>query len=167
MDIVSTEQNIGRLAAAAFASADQAEAALQALVDHGFTQDQIGLIGSTSEDHLLHKWLPEVEDASGNATGAHVALGGMLGGLLGGAAALLIPGVGWVAGAGIIATTIAGGSFGGGLVGPLVDMDIQQERAVYLNERLEAGDIIITVQDDHAGEAQEILHKFGGKTAGA
>jgi hypothetical protein len=165
MSMISTHENIGRLAAAAFASADQAEAALQALVDDGFSDEQIGIIGSTSEEHLLHDWLPQAEEASGDASGTHVAVGGLLGGLLGGAATFVIPGIGWAAGAGIIATTIAGGGFGGGLVGPLLDLDVKRDRAIYLNQRLEAGDIIITVHDNRAGDAQDILLKYGGKTA--
>ena len=65
----ATRENIGRLAAAAFASTDQAEAALQALVDAGFTQDQIGVIGSPGEEHLLHEWMQDAEEARGDPAG--------------------------------------------------------------------------------------------------
>lgn len=157
--------NIGSLAAAAFASTDQAEAALQALIDDGFTEDEIGVIGSTEEDHLMSEWLPQAEEASGEASGSHVAVGGLIGGLIGGVAAFAIPGVGWALGAGIIATAIAGGSFGGGIVGPLMDLEVEEDRAIYLNDRLEAGDIIVTVQTNRSSDAQDILEKFGGKTA--
>jgi hypothetical protein len=44
---------------------------------------------------------------------------------------------------------------------------MEEERVVYLNDRLEAGDIILTVQDDQrAADAQEILQEHGGMTAG-
>lgn len=163
----ATKDNVGKLAAAAFASIERAEAAVQALVDNGFTEDQISVIGSTEEEHLLHEWLPQAQDASGEASPDHFVAGGVLGALLGGAAAVAISGVGWAAGAGIIAASIAGGSFGGGLVGPLLDLDVEEDRAIYLDERLRSGDIIITVHDDdRPGEAQEILEQYGGKTAG-
>ncbi len=160
---ISTNNNIGKLAAAAFASAENAEAALNGLIEDEFDEDQIGIITSTEGDHLVREWLPNAQEASANAAGTQVAVGGLLGGLLGGAAALAIPGVGWALGIGIIATTIAGGSFGAGLVGPLQHLKMGQEHAMYLDERLRAGEIIITVHDDQrSGEAQQILHKFGG-----
>ncbi|MEZ4522755.1 MAG: hypothetical protein R3A46_14080 [Thermomicrobiales bacterium] len=159
--------NVGRLAAAAFASTDQAEAALSALMESGFTEEQTGVIASTNESHLLENWIPQAEDASSESSGSHVAIGGVLGGILGGAVALAVPGIGWAAGAGIIATTIAGGSFGAGIVGPLLDLEVEEDRAIYLDERLRAGDIIVTVHDDdRSDEAQDILQTYGGKTAG-
>ena len=162
---ISTNENIGSLAAAAFASADQAEAALNGLIADGFDDDQIGIIASTEEKHLLREWLPEAQESSADAAGTQVAVGGVLGGLLGGAAALAIPGVGLALGIGIIATTIAGGSFGAGLIGPLQHLKMGEEQAMYLDERLRAGDIIVTIHDDsRAGEAQQILREFGSKT---
>ncbi len=166
MSSMSTGENIGKLAAAAFASTAQAEAALNALIEADYTEEQISVIGSTEQAHLMREWLPEIEEASGDGSGSHVAIGGMIGGIIGGVAAFAIPGIGWAAGAGIIATAIAGGSFSGGIVGPLLDLEVEEGRAFYLNERLEAGDIIVTVHDDdRAAEAQEILQEFGGKTA--
>lgn len=166
MAMDATSENVGSLAAAAFASVERAEAALQALVDNDFEQKQIEVIGSTDDDHLLDEWIPEAEESTADATPTHVALGGLLGGLLGGAAALAIPGVGWVAGAGIIAATVAGGSFGGGLIGPLLHLGVEEDRAIYLDERLKAGDIVITVHDDERSDtAQDILEEYGGKTA--
>lgn len=162
----ATSEHVGNLAAAAFASAEQAEAAIQRLVDDGFPQNQIEVIGSDEHRHLLEKWIPETEESTGEASASYVAAGGLLGGLLGGIAALAIPGVGWIVGAGIIATTIAAGSFGGGLIGPLLHLGVEEDRAVYLDERLQAGDLIVTVHsEDRTDEAQEILQEYGGKTA--
>lgn len=162
----ATSEHVGNLAAAAFASVEQAEAAMQRLVDDGFEQNQIEVIGSDEHRHLLHEWIPEAEESTGEASASYVAVGGLLGGLLGGVAALVIPGVGWIVGAGIIATAVAGGSFGGGLIGPLLHLGVEEDRAVYLDERLRAGDLIVTVHnEERTDEAQEILQEYGGKTA--
>src|SRR5690606_18540420 len=108
MDIQRTGENIGRLAAAAFESIEDAETALQALEANGFKQSQIGIVASTEDEHLLHEWMPEAQTAVGDASPTHVTLGGVLGGLLGGAVALAVPGVGLAVGAGIVAGTAAG-----------------------------------------------------------
>lgn len=167
MDIQRTGDNVGRLAAAAFASLPEAEAALQALINSGFEQEQISIIASTEEEHLLHEWMPEVLESTADSSPNHVARGGLLGGILGGAVALAVPGVGWAVGVGIITAGIASGAFGGGVWGPLVELGMEEDRVIYLNDRLEAGDIIVTVHDDaRAEDAQEILQEHGGATAG-
>lgn len=166
MDVQRTSENIGHLAAAAFGSVEQAEQALAALEANDFEQTQIGIVASTEEEHLLHEWMPEAQHATADASPTHVTVGGVLGGLLGGAVALAVPGVGWVAGAGIIAATAAGGAFGGGVWGPLLELGMGEERVHYLDDRLNAGDIIISVHDEYRAEdAQEILQEHGGKTA--
>jgi len=166
MDIQRTGENIGRLAAAAFESIEDAETALQALESNGFEQSQIGIVASTEDEHLLHEWMPEAQTAVGDASPTHVTLGGVLGGLLGGAVALAVPGVGLAVGAGIVAATAAGGAFGGGIWGPLLDLGMEEDRVHYLDERLKAGDIIISVHDEHrSDDAQEILQEHGGTTA--
>ena len=167
MDIQRTGDNVGRLAAAAFGSMPEAEAALQALIDSDFDRDQIGIVASAEEEHLLHEWMPDAVESTADASPNHVALGGLLGGILGGAVALAIPGVGWAIGAGIITASVAGGAFGGGVWGPLIELGMEEDRVVYLNDRLEAGDIIITIHDTfRAEDAQEILQEHGGATAG-
>lgn len=167
MDIQRTGDNIGRLAAAAFGSVPEAEAALQALIDNGFEQEQISIVASADEEHLLHEWMPDAVESTADASPNHVALGGLLGGILGGAVALAIPGVGWAIGAGIITAGVASGAFGGGVWGPLIEMGMEEDRVLYLNDRLEAGDIIITIHDDfRAEDAQEILQEHGGTTSG-
>ena len=164
MNDILANENTGRLAAAAFASTTQAEAALRALFDAGFSAEQVGLLASTEEGHLLHEWLPQAQEASAEAAGTSVAVGGLLGGLLGGVAAFAIPGVGLVLGAGLIATAAAGGGFGGGLIGPLRNLSAEEKVAAYLDERLRAGDVVITLHDnDRSEQAQELLTRFGGK----
>jgi hypothetical protein len=165
MDIQRTSENIGRLAAASFESVEEAENALKALTRNEFEEHQIGVIASTEEEHLLHEWMPETTEAAADASPKHVTIGGLLGGLLGGAVALAVPGIGWAVGAGIITASVAGGAFGGGVWGPLVELGMEEDRVHFLNERLEAGEIIITVHDDfRAASAQEILQEHGGKT---
>lgn len=167
MDVQRTGDNVGRLAAAAFDSTPEAEAALQALIDYGFEQEQISIVASAEEEHLIHEWMPEAVESTADASPNHVALGGLLGGILGGAVALAIPGIGWAVGVGILTAGVASGAFGGGVWGPLVELGMEEDRVVYLNDRLEAGDIIITIHDDfRAEDAQEILQEHGGTTAG-
>lgn len=95
------------------------------------------------------------------------AIGGVAG-LLAGVAALALPGVGplFVAGpvASVLASTAAGTAAGaatGGLVGALEDAGVDRPKAVFLEEGLRNGGVVVAVKTDRDDEAQRILDQAG------
>jgi hypothetical protein len=131
-----------------------AERALDDLYRTGFSHDDIGfIIRSMTLDDADPETIQR-ETATGAATGA--VSGGVVGGLLGAAAALLIPGLGPALAGGILAVTLGGvalGAVAGSFVGALTGFGIPEEDALYYQNELESGRIIVTVKA--AGRYQE------------
>jgi hypothetical protein len=146
----------------------QAQRAIDALQDAGYSDGQIGFVrrGTQTAEGATPI---ETGDHHGE-TGHGVGTGALIGGLIGAAAALLIPGVGPVLAGGVLAQTLGasilggavvgavGGAVAGGLVGALTDMGVPEEEAHYANEHFEAGRTIVTVDDV---EAESILREYG------
>lgn len=150
------------------------------------------LPANTSEDTLLYENRPHVIDmnreepeaASGitTTTGADAAKGALGGagigvglGILLGIAAVAIPGVGWVAGAGALvaglaAATGAAGGIAGGVFGYLTDLGVPEEKARLLHTHLEAGSPVLSITVTGKlteFEIEEILRKYGATAAEA
>jgi hypothetical protein len=144
-----------------FRTEDEAVDAVRRLQSAGFTNDQVSVI---ARDKNVSR---QVADDTGTHAEEGAATGAVAGGILGGVAALIagasavaIPGVGLAIG-GPIAAAIAGAA-GGGLVGGLVGMGIPEDEAKVYNERLEAGDIVVSVvAGSREAEARDILHGDG------
>lgn len=108
--------------------------------------------------------------AKGALGGAGIGLG--LGVLLG-LAAVAIPGVGLVAGAGALvagltAATGAAGAIAGGVYGYLCDLGLPPETARRLSDNLQAGGPILSITltgEIPEGEIVSILRKYGATTA--
>jgi hypothetical protein len=162
--------------AASFDNRDDAERAVNALKDAGFTGDQIGIAlrdrtaqGQLVEDTGTHA-------AEGALTGA--VGGGLLGGLAGfliGIGALAIPGIGPVVAGGALATALgvaggtaaAGAGIGaatGGLIGALAGMGIPDEEVRYFESGFRSGRTLVTVNAGvgRAEQAADILRAAGG-----
>lgn len=144
-----------------FRTEDDAVDAIRRLQSAGFSNDQVSVI---ARDENVSRQVADdtgTEAEEGAVTGA--VAGGVLGGvaaLIAGASAVAIPGVGLAIG-GPIAAAIAGAA-GGGLIGGLVGMGIPEDDAKVYNERLEAGDIVVSVvAGNREAEAREILHGDG------
>jgi hypothetical protein len=152
-----------------------AEAALMALRDAGFSMNNVSLIG---KDVSGHNQIADIKTnpvtntkadegaKTGAATGA--ALGG-LGGLLVGLGALAIPGIGPVIAGGAVATALAtaltGGAVGaaaGGLAGGLVGLGIPENRAKAYSDRFNRGDYLVMVDgtDAELRQAESILKRY-------
>lgn len=152
---------------AAFRERAQAEAVLEDLNRVGIEADDISVTVHKESEQVDRTWLRAIEDRAADDAVNSVAAGGLLGGLLGAGLALTIPGIGPALGAGIVATTIAGGAFAGGLAAPLVSLGMAEDQADFLEQEFRRGSIIITVQtSDRAHETQSILRKHGGLDAG-
>ena len=151
-----------------FARASDAEAAIRALRDAGFSTDAISVV-ARDENRAQRV----ADDAGATDTGADVGKGagigaltgaglGALAGVLAGATALAIPGVGIVL-AGPLAAVLGGvgaGGLTGGLAGALAALGVSDDEARAYQERLEAGEIIVAVAaGDREWQAREILRE--------
>jgi len=162
--------------AAIFEDRADAERAINALKDDGFSADQIGvaLRDRTAQGEL-------VEDTGTNVAGGATAGllgGGLLGGLVGflvGIGALAIPGIGPVIAGGVLATAfgvaggtaVAGAGIGaaaGGLIGALVGLGLPEEEAHYFESGFRTGRTLVTVKAgaNRATEAADILRAYSG-----
>ena len=162
--------------AASFEDRDEAQRAINALKDAGFSADQIGvaLRDRTAQGQLVEDTgTKAAEGATSGALG-----GGLLGGIVGwlvGIGALAIPGIGPVVAGGALATALglaggtaaAGAGIGavaGGLVGALVGLGIPDEEAKYFESGFRSGRTLVTVNAGagRATEAVDILRAYGG-----
>ena len=150
------------------------------------------LPATTSEDTLLYENRPHVIDMNREAptavsgitttTGSDAAKGALGGagigvglGILLGIAAVAVPGIGWVAGAGMLvaglaAATGAAGSIAGGVFGYLTDLGVPEDKARLLHTHLAAGSPVLSVNVTGRlteFEIEEILRKYGATAAEA
>jgi hypothetical protein len=139
-----------------------ARGAVQALVNKGFSRDDISLAANDTTGEYA-KATTSSGEWSGTATGATTgaALGG-IGGLLVGLGALAIPGIGPIIAAGPLVAALTGAGIGaatGGMVGALTDVGVPEDEAGYYLEGVRRGGTLVTVnaQDDRADQAIEIL----------
>ena len=150
-----------RTAAAAFATRDQAERAVDALRAAGFRDEHIGwaMKGEDKPDGVG-------DAAKGAAAGA--VTGGVIGGVGAAAVMALIPGVGPFIGGGVLATVLTGagaGAAAGGLIGGLTGMGMSEDEAKHYEGEFKAGRAIVTVNaGDRYTEAADILRASGGQT---
>ena len=142
-----------------------AENAIRALLDAGFTPDQISVVAHDKDRSQVVVDETEEEVATGAGIGA--VTGGVLGGIIGllvEAAALAIPGIGIVI-AGPLAAALGGAGVGaitGGIAGALAALGVTEDEAQRNQEHFEAGDILVIVDaGDRAREAREILETGG------
>lgn len=150
-----------------FKSRRDAENALSALRDSGFTMDKISVLAKDADrneeiagvdvqdrNQMKDDGGNEASEGAGIGAVTGTALGG-LGGLLVGLEALVIPGVGPFLAAGTVATTLAGAGLGaasGAIVGALAGLGIPEEDAKAYDKRVSQGDYLVLIE----GTATEI-----------
>jgi hypothetical protein len=151
-----------------YASPEQAERAVNALIDDGFLSQDVSVLmpdQSSTREFAHHKETKAPEGATAGATA-----GGVVGGALGvmvGLGALAIPGLGPLLAAGPIVAGLAGlgaGGTVGGLIGALAGMGIPEYEARRYEGRVKDGGILLSVHCETAGEilrAREILRDTG------
>jgi hypothetical protein len=159
-----------RTVSAVFDNREQAERALADLRSAGIPQDSISIMGRGERG----------DDDDGVNTGGALK-GALAGGGVGtvlGIAALAIPGVGPLVGAGMIAASAipgaaasgaAAGAATGGVIGLLTRHGVSEDDARYYEQRLGEGGIFLAVHAGAAGvsleAAREILSRNGGHSA--
>jgi hypothetical protein len=152
-----------------FPDPDAAARAVQQLQSAGFTNDEIGAImprRGPGGEPLAPLVAGEDLDLEAEATKTGAATGGIIGGLLGLLGSLLIPGLGPVTLAGVLASTLLGAGAGavtGGLIGMLVGIGASRAEAEYFDRGVRGGGTLITVQPDasRVPEARSILEGAG------
>jgi hypothetical protein len=154
-----------------FEFSDEAQRAIEALREAGFSSGDIGI---TMRDMKEAQAIAEdggVSAGAGAATGA--LAGGALGGLAGwlvGIGALAIPGIGPIVAAGPLAAALTGaalGAAGGGLLGALTGMGVPEEEARWYEAEVGRGGTLVTVRaNGRYEEARRILHEHGAREAG-
>lgn len=168
---------------ALFHSREDAEDAYTALIDRGFSEDEISVIMSKETRKEYYGDRSEAtgerrreEEEMGNkaAEGAGVgaAVGGTAGGIAGALAAaaapIAFPGIGVVL-SGPLAAALAGAGAGGAagtLVGALTGAGIPEERAKQYKSGLEEGGIVIAAHprtESEADEIQDIFRRHNGE----
>jgi hypothetical protein len=145
-----------------------AEIAAHDLERVGISHDDISLLANNTTAqlgptdaapiHTTHHADTETEAGKG-------AVAGGVTGLLLGLAAFAIPGLGAVAAAGWLMTTMAGAVVGAGIgiVGALSEVGVPHEDAVYYNEGVRRGGTLLAVrvQDNQATQVARILNADG------
>jgi hypothetical protein len=159
-----------------FRNTADAERAVDALEDAGFTHDDFSIIARNNVIDTDYMDDDEHVDAGeGAAVGAvgGATVGGLTG-LLMGIGAIAIPGIGPVLAAGALGTALASalagagvgaaaGAVTGGIVGALMDVGIPEEDAHFYAEGVKRGNVLVTVHadDTRASIAAGIMRQAG------
>ncbi len=140
-----------------FSTMRQAETVVHALLDTGFTKEQITVICS---NEAREKYFREYEhqQPGGSHTATAVALGGAIGAALGGlaavAAAMATGGTALIFTGGAVAW--AGGVVGG-LVGAMMTRGVERELADYYEQAVSRGKILVAAEDHDSSRSSEHL----------
>ncbi|XSG77718.1 general stress protein [Herpetosiphon llansteffanensis] len=151
-----------------FNSDAQAQAAVRDLHALGITNDAISVVARDNS---------RIVDADGNLTpasddhmtaGEGLTVGAVWGGLVG-LAALAIPGIGPLIGAGALVAALTGavaGAATGGIAGALINAaSVPEDQAYVYEERVKAGNTLVTVHadDSQAAQVRSTLRRAGAE----
>lgn len=149
-----------------FPSRQDADAAIRALYDAGFSSGEVGVVTRNVEGvATINK--PNGEEAEDAGEGAMVGAvaGAGIGGLIGaGVLAGMIPVIGpalFAGTLGVLASNAAGGAAIAGVIGALTAWGVPNEDAEYYQNEVVAGRTVVTVTSDRCAEARSILRRFG------
>jgi len=158
------------LVTALFKSKVSAEAAVDALLKHGFTRDDISVL--MSDATRSKEFAIQTRSHAADGLGIGSAVGGTIGAVLAAIAAvgttLFLPGINLVI-AGPIAAALAGAGAGGaagGLIGALVGAGIPEYRAKVYEAGIKGGGILIGVEarsDEEIDRLEDLLGDLGGE----
>ncbi len=150
----------------AYETTEQAERASQDLLNAGVAWDDISLITNNEGG----RYAPVADaPATEHAIGHDAKVGAQWGagaGFLLGLTGLMIPGLGWIAGAGWFMGTILGAGTGalvGGLVGALTNVGVPEADAIRYNDAVRGGHVLLAVRssDENAQRIAGILNADG------
>jgi hypothetical protein len=160
-----------------FDSLGEAQSATRDLIAAGYSRDDIGVLASdatgewsryktTLEGAAPMSTLEGAAPASeelGSGVGKGTVVGG-LGGLLVGLTELAIPGIGWVAAAGTLVTTLLGAGVGaaaGGLFTSVEMLGVPKDKSGYYAVALRKGGTLVLVRlaEEQVDEAMAIMER--------
>lgn len=157
-----------------FRNQDEAVHGIKALHDLGYEKDDISIFAKDSDDvesiqQETNNNVTETSSGRGKNAGKGFGIGAGTGGVLGGITGLIaevgllaIPGIGVLAAAGPLATTLSGiaiGAGSGGIVGALTGAGIPEEHAKEYEDHLNQGHIVVLVEADEERE-DRVYEKF-------
>jgi hypothetical protein len=143
-----------------FRTQAEGEHAKAALLDAGFSPDEVSFIAGDTREADIPKLGPSVKGAESEA-GSDAIVGGIIG-LAAGMIAVVLPGIGALIAAGPIAGAIGGltaGAAAGGLIGFLKDHGVSEEQAEFYEEGVRRGGALVTVHRA-AGEGEKKARKI-------
>ena len=148
-----------------FARANEAQQAVNALQEAGFTSSDVSYVAHDGTGVFSDAIRARVPSSSGTAKG--MAAGGVSGLLLG-LAAVAVPGIGPLVAAGPIAAGLAGAGVGaatGGMLGALADIGVPEKDGEYWSRAVSQGGalVIIRTQDDTEARAVQALESSGAQ----
>ncbi len=132
----------------------QAKSAAVELERMGLSHNDISVLANNESG--AHGANTPVEHGAGHAVTHDAGVGAEIGGVLGllaGLSLFVIPGLGFIAGAGWLAGMLTGagvGAVAGGLVGALTHVGVPTTDAAYYNEGVRRGGTLIAVRADDA-----------------
>ena len=152
---------------ALFDSVGEAEKVARDLISTGFSHEDIGLIASDATGEWSRYKVSTLEGAAptskavGTKMGAGTAVGGLAGLVIG---ELAIPGIGWVAAAGTVATILIGaglGAIAGGFASAIGTLGVPEDQAGRYAEAMRRGGTLVSVRvaEDRANEVAEIMQR--------
>src|SRR5215831_11529201 len=142
------------------------DAAVQALLSSGFTNEQVSLVSRDPKDNDTPAIGPVEQTGAESEAGQDAWVGGIVG-LAAGAIAVAIPGIGPLIAAGPLAGALGGlavGAAAGGLIGLLRDHGVSEEEAKFYAEGIKRGGSLVLVHDvpdDRADAARKVLDEHG------
>jgi hypothetical protein len=163
-----------------FDSLGEAESATRDLITAGYSRDDIGLLASDATGEwsrykastlegagatpmsTLEGAAPTSEEMS-SGVGTGTAVGGV-GGLLVGLTQLAIPGIGWLAAAGTLVTTLLGAGMGaaaGGLLTAVEKLGVPKDKTGYYAEAVRRGGTLVLVRlaEERVDDAMAIMER--------
>jgi hypothetical protein len=159
-----------KLVTGLFKSRVAAEAAVDALMKHGYTRDEISVL--MSDATRTKEFALQTRSHAADGAGIGGALGGTVGAVLAAIAAvgttMFLPGLNLVI-AGPIAAALAGagaGAAAGGVIGALVGAGIPEYRAKVYEAGIKGGGILIGVEarsDEDVDRLEDLLGELGAQ----
>ncbi len=151
-----------------FKTRSSAERAVEDLVAHGWSRDDMSLLMSDATQGREFGLAMATKAPEGAATGG--TIGGVIGAIAAGLVAtgvVAVPGLGLVA-AGPIVAVLAGlgaGAAAGGMTGALIGLGVPEHEARFYNEQIEHGGILVGVytHDDRVEQARKFMEAAGAE----
>lgn len=162
------EETAAKTVIALYQHESEANDAADALVQEGFSREQIDIIAghelSRPKQHVTAT--EDKESKVMGAVGKGLSYGGGLGAVAGGVSSLLIPGVGPLIIGGALAITLLGAGVGasvGGVMAGLMQAGVDQSDARLFEAALRHGGVVLVVSTDeaHARTAVKVLDRSG------